>query len=350
DQRHPLVPAQQPWVGQIQQAGWHLLEMINDVLDLSRIESGNLRLRAEPLDLAELVGSTLPMIKAEAQRRGIAVSTALGDETGRVLGDTTRARQILINLLSNAVKYNRDGGSIHVATGMRAGQWVEISVTDRGIGMSPAQLADLFKPFNRLGREGSADQGTGIGLVISKSLAELMGGSLRAHSAPERGTTFVLSLPVVAQASARRPAPETPAIGRANYLERLVHYVEDNETNVEVMRGILAQRPQVQLEVSINGTAGLAAIHARRPNLILLDMHLPDTTGLDLLRQLKSAPATAAIPVVAVSADALPGNIKLALDMGAVRYLTKPVSVSDLLAVVDEHLSSEQESTAQAVE
>jgi PAS domain S-box-containing protein len=338
DRRQPLSADQRPWVSQIQQAGWHLLEMINDVLDLSRIESGNLKLRVEPISLPDLLGATVSMVDADAQRRSIRISTELADGTGALLGDSTRVKQILTNLLSNAVKYNTEAGRIHVATRQREPNLVEIAVTDTGMGMTPQQMAELFQPFNRLGRERSSQEGTGIGLVISQRLAELMGGSLRARSIAGEGSSFILALPRALEPDTvpsdldALPTPD-PA-----YHRRMVHYVEDNETNVEVMRGILAQRPQVQLEVSINGLDGLAAIRKRQPDLVLLDMHLPDISGQSLLVQLKDDDATAHIPVVVVSADATVEQIEAALTAGAKRYLTKPVSVAELLATVDEEL------------
>jgi CheY-like chemotaxis protein len=196
-------------------------------------------------------------------------------------------------------------------------------------------LAELFQPFNRLGRDRVAPQGTGIGLVISQRLAELMGGALRAESIAGQGSSFILTLPRAIDPDTVRSELDQLEPAPADYHRRLVHYVEDNETNVEVMRGILAQRPQVQLAVSIAGLDGLAAIRARRPDLILLDMHLPDISGLELLRHLKADPETRAIPIVAVSADALAHQITEALESGAERYLTKPVSVPELLSVVD---------------
>jgi PAS domain S-box-containing protein len=338
DRRQPLSPDQRPWVGQIQQAGWHLLEMINDVLDLSRIESGNLKLHLEAVSLPDLLSATIAMVGADAERRGIRISSELADGSGVLMGDTTRVKQILINLLSNAVKYNTEGGRVHVATRLRDPDLVEIAVTDTGMGMTPQQLAELFQPFNRLGRERSAQQGTGIGLVISQRLAELMGGSLRARSIAGEGSSFILSLPCAPESDtvpSDLDGLETPEPG---YHRRIVHYVEDNETNVEVMRGILAQRPQVQLEVSLNGLDGLASIRRRQPDLVLLDMHLPDLSGQALLVRLKDDDATAHIPVVVVSADATVQQIEAALTAGAKRYLTKPVSVTELLAVVDEEL------------
>jgi PAS domain S-box-containing protein len=337
DQRHPIDDVQRPWVAQIQQAGWHLLEMINDVLDLSRIESGNLRLSIESLDIAEVLASATTMVEGDAQRRGIIITQAFAGDATAVRGDATRVKQILINLLSNAVKYNTDGGRIHVAS-RPAGDAVEIAVTDTGLGMTPEQLSELFQPFNRLGRERAQQEGTGIGLVISKRLAELMGGTLRARSSAGAGSSFILALPAVGGVRPTRHDDAGPGTGPAGYHRRIVHYVEDNETNVEVMRGILAQRPQVVMDVSVTGLDGLAAIRARRPDVVLLDMHLPDISGLDLLRHLKQDPTTAAIPVIVVSADAMQSQIEASSEAGAVRYLTKPVSVAELLAAVDEVL------------
>ena len=338
DQRHPLAPAQRPWVGQIQQAGWHLLEMINDVLDLSRIESGNLRLQIATLDLPELVAATVALVGSDASRRDIRISQDLAPGTAGILGDATRVKQILINLLSNAVKYNGDGGRVHIASRLMAPDRVEISVTDTGMGMTPAQMEELFKPFNRLGRERSALQGTGIGLVISRRLAELMGGSIGVKSFPGEGSSFTLKLPKSIDPDTIRSPFDPLETGPAEYHRRIVHYVEDNETNVEVMHGILAQRPQVQMEVSVTGLDGLAAVRAQRPHLILLDMHLPDISGLELLRHFKADPETASIPVLIVSADALAPQIDAALAAGATRYLTKPVDVAEFLGALDDLL------------
>ena len=338
DPRNPLAESQRPWVTQIQQAGWHLLEMINDVLDLSRIESGNLRLQTETLNLAELLHATLAMVEGEARQRGITITRELGPGTATLVGDATRVKQILTNLLSNAVKYNVENGRIHIAARLQGADAVEIAVTDTGLGMTPDQLAELFQPFNRLGRERSAQQGTGIGLVISQRLAELMGGTLRAHSAANEGSAFILTLPCSADPDTVRSDLDALLPESAEYHRRLVHYVEDNETNVEVMRGILAQRPQVEMQVSITGLDGLAAIRARRPDLILLDMHLPDISGMELLRHLKNDPQTGAVPIVVVSADALAQQIDTAFEAGATHYLTKPVNVAELLTVVDELL------------
>jgi PAS domain S-box-containing protein len=339
DQRHPLASGQRPWVAQIQQAGWHLLDMINDVLDLSRIESGNVRLEPVNLDLQALAEASVALVAADAARRGITIDYDFAGEAVAAQGDITRVKQILINLLSNAVKYNQDGGRIGIAT-RRDGERVTIVVSDTGLGMSPEQLSELFQPFNRLGRERTNLEGTGIGLVISRRLAELMGGSLHAESHAGSGSSFVLTLPAAVEHDTVRADLDPGAVPTGQYHRRVVHYVEDNETNIEVMRGILAQRPQVQMSVSMTGLDALAALRSTPPDVILLDMNLPDIDGLELLKHLKSDPGTAGIAVVVVSADALPAQIDAALDAGALRYLTKPVSVAEVLRVLDEILQN----------
>ena len=338
DRQQPLSPSQRDWVGQIQTAGWHLLEMINDTLDLSRIESGTLKLSMEPMDLQQVISATLSMVERAAQSRGVRVTQSVAPHAAQVSGDPTRVKQILTNLLTNAVKYNVDGGRVHVEARLAGPDEVEVSVSDNGLGMSEEQLAALFQPFNRLGRERSAQEGTGIGLVISQRLAELMGGTLRVRSLEGEGSTFTLTLP---RAAPREPAPpvlDADELHDHDYRHRIVHYIEDNETNAVVMEGILAQRPQVRLRVSSAGLEGLAAVRAQPPSLILLDMHLPDIDGLQLLRLLKDDLNTASIPVVAVSADAVNSRIQAALDIGAEYYLTKPVNVAELLRIVDELL------------
>ncbi len=341
DRQQPLSESQQVQVAQIQQAGWHLLEMINDVLDLSRVDSDNLRLQPQALQLQPLVDAAWTLVAGEATRKRLGVSRDLAEDAALIQGDATRVKQILTNLLSNAVKYNVDDGRVALQA-RRAGSRVEITVSDSGPGMTPEQLDGLFQPFNRLGRERSNIQGTGIGLVISRRLAELMGGTLEARSRAGRGSSFILSLPGAGAGSLEDGAAPQPPVGDAGYHRRIVHYVEDNATNVEVMRGILAQRPQVQFVVSVTGLDGLAAIRAQLPDVILLDMHLPDIDGLELLRHLKDRPETRRIPVIVVSADALSTQIDRALDAGAAHYLTKPVDIAELLRLLDSVLEASE--------
>jgi CheY-like chemotaxis protein/two-component sensor histidine kinase len=316
-------------------AGWHLLHMINDTLDLSRIESGNVELEPRTLDLEELVESARALVQQAADRRQIHIESHLGLGARAAIGDVTRVKQILTNLLSNAVKYNVEAGNVIVSSRLADEGRLAVDVIDTGEGMSAQQLAHLFQPFNRLGRESGPIEGTGIGLVISLRLAELMGGTLHARSSVGMGSTFTLELPRAAVAPASRVPPDEDRIEPAAYHRRLIHYVEDNETNAEVMRGILALRPQVELEVSALGLDGLESIRRRRPSLVLLDMQLPDIDGLELLRHLQAGPDTSDIPVIVISADATESRISQAIAAGATHYLTKPVNVPTFLAAVD---------------
>ena len=341
DRNPGLAPQQQEWTQQIQRAGWHLLEMINETLDLARIESGAVQLNVAAVALQPLVAACCAMVAAPAKQRGLRVSESIDSNAGAVLGDATRLKQVLTNLLSNAVKYNRDGGAVTLTARrvlQEGGELIEIAVADTGLGMTTEQQAALFQPYNRLGRENSNIEGTGIGLVISRRLAELMGGTLEASSAAGMGSIFTLRLPAADKA-------EVPVVNYTNtspapYQQRLVHYVEDNETNIEVMRGIFAQRAQIRLETTMLGLDGLAAIRKTRPDLVLLDMQLPDISGLELLRHLKQDDNVADIPVVVVSADATTLQTQKALTSGALHYVTKPLDVARFLQIVDAILDS----------
>ena len=335
-----LLAHQREWTQQIQRAGWHLLEMINDTLDLSRIESGSVALKLVPVTVQPLVVACQAMVATVAAQRKVEFVDRLGEASSAglaVLADATRLKQVLTNLLSNAVKYNREGGTVTIsarAINGPAGNAVEIIVADTGLGMTAAQQAALFQPYNRLGREQSNIEGTGIGLVISRLLAERMGGTLEARSVEGQGSIFTLRLR--AAESAEPPMTRYTHTSPAPYQQRLVHYVEDNETNIEVMRGILAQRAQITLETSTLGLDGLFAIRASQPDLVLLDMQLPDISGLELLRHLKQDDSVGRIPVVVVSADATLQQTQSALTLGALHYVTKPVNVAHFLQIVDE--------------
>jgi len=339
DREPALVTHQRDWAQQIQRAGWHLLEMINETLDLARIESGAVRLALQPVALAPLVAAAQSMVSAVAGERGVRLlepGTPPDPSAAAVQADPTRLRQILTNLLSNAVKYNRSGGSVGVTMRRAEDGFIEVLVADTGLGMTAAQMQLLFQPYNRLGREASTIEGTGIGLVISRRLAELMGGTLRAASTAGVGSEFTLRLPPAeGDVAPVLPAAET---GPAPYRQRTVHYIEDNETNVEVMRGVLLQRPQIELSVSTNGLDGVQAVRRLKPDLVLLDMGLPDISGLELLRHLKLDDDIAGIPVIVVSADATAVRIEEALRLGALQYVTKPLEVARFLTIIDEAL------------
>ncbi len=340
---HPRLSVRQmEWAQQIQRAGWHLLAMINDTLDLARIESGATRLSLEAVKLAPLLTACRDWVQQGAAQRGVRLQLSIDPGVPAVLADSTRLKQILTNLLSNAVKYNRESGSVDITARQADGRHVEIVVQDTGLGMTTEQLSSLFQPYNRLGQENSSIEGSGIGLVISRRLAELMGGTLQAQSMAGEGSVFTLRMPATSERARAEAQPEPPGPGR--YQHRLVHYVEDNPTNVEVMRGVLLQRSQITLQTSTLGLDGLSAIRHSRPDLILLDMQLPDISGLELLRHILSDDQLASIPVIVVSAEATPQNMERALTLGARHYVTKPLNIAVFLALLDEVLEENRRS------
>lgn len=311
----------------ILQAGWHLLNLINDVLDIARIESGHLQLQLQPLALGPVLAEALQLLQGQAEAAQIALPEVPPDCAElRLQGDPVRLRQALVNLLSNAVKYNRPGGRVTLRCEPDEAGMLQLQIVDTGRGMDAQQLAHLFEPFNRLGREGEGIDGTGIGLVLTKYLVELMGGRLSLSSEPERGTTATLLLPLAEQALEGTPAPAPVAPAAA--LSGQVLYIEDNPTNQLLVRSMLADWPTLRLAVADAGEPGLRQAAAERPDLILLDMRLPDMDGLQVLRRLKADADLACIPVVALSASAMPDDVDQALRAGAAEYWTKPLRLT----------------------
>jgi len=335
-----LPAAQRGWLTRLTQAGWHLLAMINDVLDLSRIESDSLELHIGQVDLRDVIETSVAMIDEAAARRGIRVSRELADDARVVLGDPVRVRQVLINLLSNAVKYNREAGRIDVRCRAGRAGVIEIEVTDTGLGMDAAQLETLFQPFNRLGRERSGVEGTGIGLTITKRLAELMGGQLRVRSTPNEGSVFTLELAAgTASTPAGAPGPVAD-IHTARFNRRRVLYIEDNETNIEIMRAMLTRRPQIELSVAMTGRDGLAVARRLMPDLVLLDLDLPDISGIAVLHEIRADQRLGHTPVIIVSAYAQADQVANGFDAGATDYVAKPLLLDTLLAAIDKELDA----------
>ncbi|MFG6456747.1 ATP-binding protein [Roseateles sp. BYS96W] len=345
DASQPLPPAQRHRAHQIAQAGWHLLAMINDTLDLSRIETGSLPLTPATLELPPLVARAVALVHPGVIALGLTVQQRLEADARCVVGDATRITQVLANLLGNAVKYNRPGGHIFIEASRPEPGWVEVAVQDTGLGLTEAQRADLFQPFNRLGREDSGLPGTGIGLVISQRLAEMMGGSLRADATPPPGARFVLRLPAAPDEAPPALPPALPEPTSSRAPSRRVLYVEDNALNADVMRGVLGQRAGLTLEVVSTAAACFDAQRAHPADLLLLDWQLPDTDGLTLLRRLQEA-GLAPPAVIVVSANALPEQIEQARAAGAHHYLTKPLDVRQLLALVDDLLAPSSHTTS----
>ena len=347
DSSPPLpTPAQKDSIDQILQAGWYLLELINEILDLSLIESGKLSLSPEPMALAEVLADCQAMVEPHARQRGIHLQFTSPPQPLLVKADRTRVKQIFVNLLSNAIKYNRQDGVIEVSCALVAEHRVRISVRDSGLGLSPDKLAQLFQPFNRLGQEGGVEEGTGIGLVVSKRLVELMGGSIVAASQEGVGSVFSVELPAsladdldhasVLPDPAGSPAQvSAPAAGLPL---RTVLCVEDNPANLLLIARLLARRPDLRLISAKDGRGGIELARTIRPDVILMDINLPGMSGLTALRILADDPSTAHIPVVAISANAMPRDIDRGLAAGFFRYLTKPIRVGEFMLTLDQAL------------
>jgi PAS domain S-box-containing protein len=335
----PPTPAQRQSIDQILQAGWYLLALINEILDLALIESGKLSLSPEPISLADVLSDCRGMIEPLALKNGIGLTFPRFDDTPFVKADRTRIKQVLINLLSNAIKYNRAGGTVEVTWAMSATQRLRIAVHDTGNGLTPENLAQLFQPFNRLGQESGSEEGTGIGLVVSKRLVELMGGEIGAESTIGVGSVFWIELHsaraprlIVAATEAQADAPARAPSEAA--LHTLL-CVEDNPANLMLVEKLLERRPDIRLLTAKDGIRGIEMARAARPDVILMDINLPGISGLIALGILSEDSETASIPVIALSANAMPGDIEKGLAAGFFHYLTKPIKVNEFMDTLD---------------
>ncbi|WP_284616223.1 hybrid sensor histidine kinase/response regulator [Aquabacterium humicola] len=340
DAAHPLSASQQDRVRHIEGAGWHLLRLIDDLLDLSRIESGRMQLDLKPLALGSVLHEALRLVAPQAQAASVRLHDPAADDgaAGAVLADATRLQQVLVNLLSNAIKYNRAGGEVQLRLQRHHVDGIDevgIVVADTGRGMSPEQLQRLYSPFDRLGLENSMVPGAGLGLVISRRLVELMNGRLEVDSVPGEGSRFCVWLPAAPAAAHDGAAPAEGAtpLPAPSGVHRIL-YIEDNPVNATLMREVVALRPGHTLQVCTTLADGRAAIERQPPALVLVDLHLPDGSGLSLLSWLQAEPARARIPAVLVSADATPQQRELALARGAAAYLTKPIRVDETLQTI----------------
>jgi signal transduction histidine kinase len=329
------------WAGAILKAGQHLLRLVDEALDISRIEAGELSLSLEPVEITRLLEDAVELVQPLADGRGIALHRLqISDGSGYVRADSQRLKQVLINLLSNAVKYNRDGGEVRVSVEAAGSDRTHIAVSDTGPGIDSDSLGKLFTPFERL--NAAADvQGTGLGLALSRSLVEAMGGTLEVESAPGEGSTFTVELargePV---AVAEAGTDERELIAERSYDgERRLLYIEDTVANLRLIEEILRSRPSIKLLPAGMGRLGLELAAEHRPDMILLDLHLPDIGGEEVLARLREEERTGEIPVVILSADATERSRTPLLENGARGYLTKPIRVRDLLEVVDEFLA-----------
>jgi signal transduction histidine kinase/AmiR/NasT family two-component response regulator len=330
--------SQQRSLEQILKAGWYLLDLINEILDLALIESGKLSLSLEPISLAEVMRESQALIEPQAQKRGISVSFPQFDTPYFVKADRTRVKQVLVNLLSNAVKYNKEGGTVLVDCIASKPGRVRICVKDTGEGLTADQLTQLFQPFNRLGQEGNAEKGTGIGLVVCKRLVELMGGTIEVVSAVGEGSVFSIELSLTTgrqpASGAESPMDTAPPV-LADARLRTLLYVEDNPANLMLVEDLIARRPDVRLLSARDGNRGVEIAQTSRPDVILMDINLPGISGVEALKILALDPATAHIPVVALSANAAPRDIAKGLEAGFFRYLTKPIKVPEFMETLE---------------
>jgi signal transduction histidine kinase/AmiR/NasT family two-component response regulator len=327
------------FVQHIVEAGRHLLTLINDILNLAQIEAGKLSVSVEAVALTEVLAECHAMTTAMAAPRDIRLLFPAPD-TLRVRADRTRLKQVLLNLLSNAVKYNRDVGSVVIGCEAVGGDFVRISVQDTGIGMRPDQLQSLFQPFNRLGQEAGVQEGTGIGLVLTKRLVELMGGRLAVTSTPGVGTVFSIDLPAAGETMVARERPpvaaEVPAEDPRSDASITLLCVEDNPVSMKLIQEVVAARPDIRLLTARDGRVGVEMARAHVPDVILMDNNMPVMTGREAQQLLAADPKTSFIPIIALSADAMAGSVASGLAAGYFRYLTKPVDFREL----DEALES----------
>ncbi|MFJ2990158.1 PAS domain S-box protein [Collimonas sp. NPDC087041] len=338
----PPSSAQKLSIDQILQAGWYLLRLINEILDLAMIESGKVTLSQESMSLTEVIQDCQAMIEPQAQKRGVQMTFPLLDDLFYVHADRTRVKQVMVNLLSNAIKYNRVAGTVVVKCVMRGADRVRVSVTDTGAGLTQEQLAQLFQPFNRLGQEGSIEEGTGIGLVVTKQLVELMGGVLGVESSVGAGSVFWVELPsssmpelALDSIDAHKLAKRSHAVAHASSSRHTLLYVEDNPANLVLVEQLIARRGDIKLLTAINGHLGIQMAREHHPDVILMDINLPGISGYGALKILLEDAATAHIPIMALSANAVPRDIQKGIDAGFFRYLTKPIEVMEFMDALD---------------
>ena len=333
-------PSQQRSIQQILKGGWYLLRLINEILDLAMIESGKVTISSEPMSLAELLQDCRVLIGPQATKREIELIFPQFEDPYYIHADLTRVKQVMINLLSNAIKYNRTGGSVTVRCTLDE-QRVRVHVKDTGAGLAPEQIAQLFQPFNRLGQEDSTEEGTGIGLVVTKQLVELMGGLIGVDSSPGIGSEFWVDFP--ASNGPDLGVPTEVAMARLQAVaampdsgaQRTLLYVEDNPANLALVEQLIERRSDLKLLTAINGHLGIVLARACQPDVILMDINLPGLSGYGCLKLLQNDPTTAHIPVLALSANAVPRDIEKGMEAGFFRYLTKPIKVVEFMDALD---------------
>ncbi len=335
------TPAQKRSVDQILKAGWYLLDLINEILDLALIESGKLSLSVEPVSLQEVLMECRSMVESQARQRSIGMAFPRLPARSYVKADRTRLKQVLINLLFNAIKYNQPSGHVSVECAEPSPGTLRISVRDTGAGLSPEQVSQLFQPFNRLGQESGKEEGTGIGLVVTQRLVELMGGEIGADSTQGVGSVFWVEMalataPGLALEISAEPPPVPSVDGQPM---QTVLYVEDNPANLELVEQIIARRSNLRLLGAADASLGIEFARVYKPSVILMDINLPGISGTEAMKVLLGDPATAHIPIIALSANAVPRDIQRGLEAGFFNYITKPIKVNQLMDAIDAALA-----------
>ena len=331
----PTMP-QQRSIDQILKGGWYLLRLINEILDLAMIESGKVTMSHESMSLTDVLQDCQAMIGPQAEKRGILLSFPRFDSLYYVHADRTRVKQVMINLLSNAIKYNSGGGSVVVEVVMSGSKRVRVSVKDTGAGLTEEQMGQLFQPFNRLGQENSSEEGTGIGLVVTKQLVELMGGLIGVESEVGVGTIFWVELDASSAPTLELGRNEfMPQAREPNSALRTLLYVEDNPANLALVEQLIGRRNDLKLLTAVDAHLGMQLARAYQPDVILMDINLPGISGYGALKLLHDDPTTSHIPVMALSANAVPREIEKGLEAGFFRYLTKPIKVVEFMDALD---------------
>ncbi|MFI3137776.1 MAG: ATP-binding protein, partial [Methylococcaceae bacterium] len=339
----PPTQSQMVSIEQILNGGWYLLDLINEILDLAVIESGKVSLSLEAVSLDEVMFECHAMIEPQAKKRGIQMTFPQLDIPCFIEADRTRVKQVLINLLSNAIKYNQENGTVVVMVAASGTDRIRISVTDTGTGLSEETLTQLFQPFNRLGQETGTTEGTGIGLVVTKRLVELMGGVIGVESTVGKGSVFWIELIAATPSQMITDTVESSLIMvkapvHDESILRTLLYVEDNSANLKLVEQLIARRPDMKLLSAGDGLVGVDIARTFQPKIILMDINLPGISGIETLKILREDPLTAHIPVVAISANAMSRDIEIGLEAGFFRYLTKPIKVNEFFNTLDDAL------------
>jgi len=347
----PPTPVQGARIAQILQAGWHLLKLIDEILDLAVIESGQLSLSKESVSLSQILAECRAMMDPQAEKHGIRVTYPGFPSAIYVRADRTRLKQIIINLISNAIKYNKVNGTVDIECSVGKEGRTRLSVRDTGEGLTPEKIRQLFQPFNRLGQEGGAVAGTGIGLVVTKRLADLMDGTIGVESTQGVGSMFWCELasaspPELAIAEASRVS-ERPRLPQGAP-QRSLLYVEDNPANMELVAQLIRRCPDIRLLTAVNGSLGLEVARAEKPTVILMDINLPGISGTDVMKALRTNPDTAHIPVIALTANAMRRDKEVGLEAGFFRYLTKPIKIADFMETLNAAVTAAESSVVRS--